>query len=57
MKHPKEPWFYRTRDDFPVWKQWVWIIFGTRHENKANGYFIRAYWFRGVYYVTKCEEL
>jgi hypothetical protein len=62
---PAGPFFnFRTSDEFPLIKQWIWIVFGKKKvatkEVEVEGvcvtYKVTAYYFRGVTFIYKCEE-
>lgn len=58
MGFPIGPFFnFRTPDEMPAWKRVIWILFGEVKESIDHGYLVKAYYFRGITLIAKCEPV
>lgn len=52
----KSPWFIRLREDFPWWKQLIWILLGEKQVGQGTGVKVTGFHFRGLTLVWKIES-
>lgn len=58
MSFPPGPFFnFRTYEDFGFVKRTIWRVFGEKVSHTHKGYYVEAYYFRGITYIHKCEPL
>lgn len=51
-----ERWFIKAPNEFPWWKALIWKCLGVKRVGYDSGYKCTAYYFNGIYYVSKIEE-
>lgn len=58
MKFPPGPFFnLRCLDEMTWWQKLIWRIFGTKRVSSDYGYQVTAYYFKGVTFIYKVEEI
>lgn len=55
MERRAPEWYFKVRDEFPLWKRWTWRIFGKKREGWDSGYHVIGYELRGITYVWVME--